>query len=375
MRALNKGLGPLESGVPANIVERQEMPDVIKPDTATLQNKANIDIQRQAERGQMTLDDFSSMAKWLGVYPGRKNVFWLSSGFPLEGQPFGVLGPGPGTQAGQRLPMQEKTDKALENARVAIYPIDVRGVAVPDITGETNADTEGNGMQMIDVNKDDDLKTAELLEMLEIAHATGGTARFNNDLTKSLRDAWRQGESYYTLSYTPQNTKWDGGYHRIQIAVNEPGVQLVYRQGYYARDAEPEPSPTTDQFRAALEPGSLSAISVLFTARVVTAADSAEVQYAIDPSTIQFVEDSDGKLLADLDCAILEFNGKGKVLEKSLIRLSEKVGPEQRAQISAKSLEAKQTIALRPGATTLVVGVRDRSTGQFGSLEVNLAER
>ncbi|HTF71036.1 MAG TPA: VWA domain-containing protein [Edaphobacter sp.] len=127
-RALKKGLGPLQVGVPANIVERGEIWEAINPDTATLQNKANIDVQRQIERARVTLDDFASIAKWLKVYPGRKNVYWLSSGFPLEGKPFGVLGynqlnpTGPGTLGGQRLPMQDKTDKELEAARVAIYP-------------------------------------------------------------------------------------------------------------------------------------------------------------------------------------------------------------------------------------------------------------
>jgi hypothetical protein len=39
--------------------------------------------------------------------------------------------------------------------------------------------------------------------MLEIAHATGGVARFNNDLSSSLLQACHQGESYYTISYAP----------------------------------------------------------------------------------------------------------------------------------------------------------------------------
>jgi hypothetical protein len=91
--------------------------------------------------------------------------------------------------------------------------------------------------------------------------------------------------------------------------------------------------------------------------------DSAEIQYAIDPSTVRFTQGSDGKLLADLDCAILEFNDKGKVLDKSLIRLSERTAPDQPLQSPAMALSAKQKIALKPGATTLVVGVRDRATG------------
>jgi hypothetical protein len=37
----------------------------------------------------MTLEDFGFIARWLAAYPGKKNVFWLSSGFPIEAKPLG----------------------------------------------------------------------------------------------------------------------------------------------------------------------------------------------------------------------------------------------------------------------------------------------
>jgi hypothetical protein len=215
--------------------------------------------------------------------------------------------------------------------------------------------------------------------MLEIAHATGGVARFSNDLTKSLMQGFREGASYYTISYTPREAMWDGKYHLFKLAlstdVDRPGGQVIYRQGYYARDAQPEPTPTAEQFKAALEPNRPSATSVLFRIDVVSKPDSAEIQYAIDSSTISFNQEPDGKLLGDLDCAILEFDARDKVLEKALIRLSDRKDPDQPQQPSATTLNAKQTIALKPGATTLVVGVRDRATGLFGTSEVNLPGR
>jgi VWFA-related protein len=383
-RALKTRLGPLDVGGPANIIERNEIQESINvTDSASLQNKANVDVQRQAQRAQMTLDDFASIARWLKAYPGKKNVFWLSSGFPVEAHALGEKGyndlqpAGPGTPGGQKLPTQEETDRQLETARVAIYPLDVRGVAFPDVARETTADTGGNSLGIVvegppNPEIDDNLKTAQRSEMLEIAHATGGVARFNNDLSTSLLQAVRQGESYYTISYTPQEASWDGNYHRFKLALDRPAVQVIFRQGYYARDVQAEPPPTTDQFRAALEPGMPLATSVLFTVSIPPSPDSAEVQYAIDPSTVRFTQGSDGKLLADLDCAILEFSDKGKVLDKSLIRLSERTAPDQPLQSPAMVLSARQKIALKPGATTLVVGVRDRATGLFGTLEVSI---
>jgi VWFA-related protein len=373
LQALKKGLGPLNIGGPANIVERGEIAENVDFEHQdSLQHKADIDVERQAQRGQMTLEDFGFIARWLAAYPGKKNVFWLSSGFPIEAKPLGSASYNSlaASTKGQQLPMQDKTDQQLEAARVAIYPLDVRGVAVADIEGETTADTTGACRTC--ASKDSDLKTGQQSEMLEIAHATGGVARFNNDLTQSLLQGLRQSESYYTLSYTPPDEAWDGSYHRLKLTLDRPGIQVVYRQGYYARDVKAAPPPTAAQFRDALDPGAPSAASVLFRVNVVSTRDSADLQYAIDPSTVQFTQGTDGKLQADLDCAILEFDAKGKALEKSLIRLSESKGPNQQTQSPAAAITAKQSIALKAGATTLVIGIRDRATGEFGTLDVSI---
>ncbi|MGB0122430.1 MAG: VWA domain-containing protein, partial [Silvibacterium sp.] len=379
--------GPASTSTPANIYANQEELEM-NPSPEMLANKAQVDVELQSQRAQTTLDNFSAVAKWLNNYPGRKNVFWLSSGFPLQGQPFGILGytqlnpTGPATPGGQTIPMQEKTDKDLQNARVAIYPIDASGVAPPDIAGETSADTTGNfltmgkyGDQSINVKKDDQLEAAQQNEMRAIAHATGGVASFNNDIARTLRDDFNRGASYYTISYTPSNAAWNGAYRKINLTLepDQPGDQLIYRQGYYAKDPQPEPAPTADQFKMAMQHGAPAATAVLFSAKVSKASGAANVEYAIESRTIQYFPDPSGKLVANIDCAILEYDAAGKVIGTSLIRLTSAVSPEQRAALNIGTVRAKQSIALKPKATSLVLGVRDQSTGRFGNLEVALA--
>ena len=63
------------------------------------------------------------------------------------------------------------------------------------------------------------------------------------------------------------------------------------------------------------------------------------------------------------------------MLDKSAIRLSGKMTPEQRVHLSSKTLSAKQTIPIKSGATTLVLGVRDQISGRFGKVEVPLISR
>jgi VWFA-related protein len=374
------GLGPVDSSAPANIVERQEvvMPSA-DPTMNTITNHANIDMDRQANRAQTTFDCFLVLAQWLAPYPGRKNVYWLSGGFPLQGQPFGVEGYNPGTpglgpdtKGGRPLPMQQKTDKELEGARVAIYPVDASGVAAPDVDGVTTADTTYTTSVAIATTKDNDLSGARQSEMLEIAKATGGTAQFNNNIAQALRDDFNQANTYYTVAYTPPDKEWKGTYHRIKVSVDQPDTRLIYRRGYYARNTETEPKPTPEQFKNAMRLNAPSEMAVQFTSKITRSGEHAEVESAVEPKTVDYQQDSSGQYFADIDFAILEYDAKGKVLENSLIKLSGKMTSQQVAHLSARTLTGKQTIKLKAGAKTLVLGVRDQVSGRFGKVEVTL---
>jgi VWFA-related protein len=378
------GLSPSSTSEPANILEPQDGP--INPNDSMQGNQARIDVERQAQHAQKTLNGFTTLAKWLGNYPGHKNVYWLTGGFPLQGHPISGLGYttetplGPANQGGQTNPMQEDADKALQSARVAIYPIDARGVAAPSVDGVTTADTGGDFLSLgktadkaIDFKKDDQLSTGQKSEMLEIAKATGGVASFNNDIAKTLRTEFARSESYYTISYTPANTEWNGGYRRIQLGLDKPGNQLIYREGYYAKDPQTAPAPTKEEFRQALGYGAAAATDVLFSARVSRSGETASVDYTIDPRTIQYQADTAGELVASADCAIIEYDAKGKAIATSLVRLTSTVSPERRGALNVDGLRAKQTIALKHGAVSVVLGVRDQTTGRFGNLEVALA--
>jgi hypothetical protein len=210
--------------------------------------------------------------------------------------------------------------------------------------------------------------------MLDIAQSTGGIARFNhNDVVGILREDFNQSQNYYTISYSPSNTKWNGNYRRIDLALQQKGYRLVYRRGYFARDLHPEPMPTVDQFTLAMRHGAAPETSVLFSAKLHKSADTVEVEYAIDPQTLQFRPEPSGKELAEVACVIVEYDSAGKVIGTSQIQVSGKVNPEQRANLRTNAFPAKQIVPLKPGAATLTIGVRDQSTGRFGNLEVALA--
>jgi hypothetical protein len=268
--------------------------------------------------------------------------------------------------------MQQQTDKALQSARIAIYPVDVRGVAATDVDGVTTADTEFKANIAIALAKDNDLAGARRQEMLEIAKATGGVAQFNNDIPGVLRDEFARAGAFYAIAYTPPDKEWKGAYHRIQLAIDRPDVQPNYREGYYAKDADRESQPSRDLFLAALRLGAPAEMAVQFTTKIDRSADGFTIDSSVDPRTVDFQQNAPTSILLDIDFAILEYDAKGKILEKAMSRLSGKMTPEQMKHLSAKTLSTTQTIKLDGGATTLVVGVRDNISGRFGRVEASI---
>ena len=140
---------------------------------------------------------------YLEQYPGRKNVLWFKSGSPL------IMGltPDPTTVAGY-VDLRPLYDE-LEKARVALYPIDTRGLQLH-------------------------ASIAQELLMEDEADATGGHAIFNNnglaDATKQIADS---DSSFYTLTYSPQEVKLDNRWHNVKVEVDGVHYQLSYRRGYF----------------------------------------------------------------------------------------------------------------------------------------------
>ena len=79
---------------------------------------------QDSDREYRTLQNLNELAAFLGSFPGRKNVIWMSGSFPVE-----LFG-----QTAMRFEGSiEKTVNLLSAARVAIYPVDVRGTNVPGL--------------------------------------------------------------------------------------------------------------------------------------------------------------------------------------------------------------------------------------------------
>src|SRR5215469_5804728 len=76
-------------------------------------------------RVQITLDALRQLALYLGALPGRKNVIWFSASFPIGLTPKSLETFGSLRAYGPQL---QQISDLLTASRVAVYPIDARGL-------------------------------------------------------------------------------------------------------------------------------------------------------------------------------------------------------------------------------------------------------
>jgi VWFA-related protein len=340
------------------------------------------EMDRLQMRVDQTLSSLDALAVWLGHLPGKKNLYWLSAGFPLSAEPQ-TMRNGVDDRASERWLqsyslLQHETDTRLEAARVAVFPLDVRGnqglqgIDTADVQGSLYAKPDGAVRYSDDVNQALQRINSEHAEMEEIAEQTGGIARYNrNDLDKQLSDQFTQAQNYYTLSYSPADKKWNGKYRKINLKLKDSSHHLYYRRGYYADAPPPTPSNSVDAFTLAMRHGAAPSTSVLFNVRLdKTTPGKVGLHYAIDPRTLKFVDAPDGRKSAKVNCAVVEYDGAGAVLGTTTIQVAANLRLDQMQLLESAGFPATQQVPLLPTAKWLAIGIQDANMGNFGTLQL-----
>jgi VWFA-related protein len=192
-------------------------------------------------RQQYTLDAFNVLAHYLSGLPGRKNLIWFSGSFPLNIMPDATLADPFSVMISAEDEYRDTTN-LLTRAQVAVYPIDARGLMTNPAFSASQSGRGMNGPAFANkIGKFNQRQAEEHLTMEAMASDTGGQAFYNtNGLAEAVAKAIESGSNYYTLTYTPSNHKWDGGYRRIRVTLNgayaSQSLKLSFRQGYYADD-------------------------------------------------------------------------------------------------------------------------------------------
>jgi VWFA-related protein len=304
--------------------------------------------QSSANGRQLTINTMHYLARALTGIPGRKNLVWISEGFPLNLFPEVTLGDA-AVAIEDYSRIAEKIADELMNAQIALYPIDAAGVTSNDRFSAHTA-------------------------MLSMSERTGGKTFYNrNDIETGVRTSIDDGATYYSLSYYPENHTWNSKFRKIEVKVARPGIKLQYRRGYFALDPASTESIARD-FSNALVPDGPTATGVIFQAGVNPPSDKTQnklvVNFGIDPHTIAFQKRSDDLQHASVSCVVWAYRAgkKGDPVQSESSPVNAALKPAEFDQIMKSYFPCKRTLSLKPGVYDLRLGVVDRTTNLIGTL-------
>jgi len=293
------------------------------------------------------------LAQTLAGYPGRKNLIWISEGFPLSLYPDSVMSPEI-MQIEDYSPIVEKIADELMGAQVALYPISAAGVS-----------------------KDDQFSAQTA--MSSMAQRTGGKTFFNrNDIDTGVRTSLDDGSTYYTLEYYPANKTWNNKFRHIKVSVSRPGVKLQYRDGYYANNPLTVLGTDTmaNEFSQALDINAPALTAVSFAAAVLPASPQTQnkmsVVFHIDPHTLSFQQGSDGLQHAELNCVVWAYPKKGDPIRAEGGTITAALSQSDYDKMMKSFFSCLRPLDLKAGQYTLRLGVLDRKSNLIGTLSTPL---
>lgn len=238
-------------------------------------------------RVSLTLEAFQQLAHYLSGIPGRKNVVWFSSAFPLTLFANQDL-TDPSASQREFTERVRKTARLLAAADVAVYPVAAAGLetdSLYDVNQKMVIPGEAQQKTQLQLQQSDSAQRVQnQSSMEELARDTGGQAYYNtNGLADALARISDAGANYYTLSYVPPNDAMDGAFHKIQVKL-PGGYKLTYRRGYFASDPAAEAAEEAKSHRDPLStfmgPGLPDSTDIALAVRVIPESDSSAAQQA-----------------------------------------------------------------------------------------------
>jgi hypothetical protein len=273
-----------------------------------------------------------------------------------------------------------RTAALLSEAQVAIYPVDARGlIGASALADASSQGVNSSGLLRIGNDYGSSVASAgggivdSQASMVEIAQETGGRVfRNRNDIDNAVATASNDGGTYYTLGYYPGRKKADNAFHKFNVAVNRPGVQLRHRRGYFA--VEPGKINRKDrdaELTATLFNTTAQDTMVLFDAQIVPPPPGTKVQvpvkFLVRPDSIVVEEGKDGAKV-DLDFVVAAITADGRLAAREAKTVSSSLDAAQYAQVKERGLLLPIEVSLPPGSYNLRLAVRDNHTGYLGTL-------
>jgi VWFA-related protein len=347
---------------------------------------------QENQRVELTLQGLAVLAGAVSGYPGRKNLLWLSTNFPFRFGPDlpadnqSTENPGNTPTLTDRTQNPRDFEKSLfqsvaallAGAQVAVYPIDIGGLASGGVNGVEISTPATPSAPLPDMRLRSVLNRWDTHEaMTDIARETGGEALYGaNDFKNMMQRSIQRGENYYTLAYVPANRDWNGKYRKLQVKISRREVNLEYRRGYYGLAETALSSDQRLQLLAYAMQPSVPEYTMLLLKVQVLPPDrehkEVRIDYAVAPSDITFIDAADRLKHARVDFIVSAWGSDNKLAAHASMQIDFHLRLEKYEEALRTGIPAHQELDLKPGKYTLRLGVMDRASQKLGTVDVPL---
>jgi VWFA-related protein len=323
-------------------------------------------------RVQTTLAALQAIANHVSRIPGRKNLIWISGGFPMQMglDEFNVSD----TQEKRTFSDEmEQAARALNAASLAVYPVDARGLmGDPGFSSTSKGSAnprkgpqvgpQTKGMRAIQNSHD---------TMEALAQRTGGKAYYNsNDLKGAIRGAIEDSRVTYVLGFYPTHGVWDGKFHELKVQVDRKGTNVRHRLGYFAFVDQPL---TDKEKKAAFKEAlwsPLESTTLGLTLRVgpnLPRPGKMRVVLLVDVRNVQLQKKED-RWTGKLEVLFVQQGSPGKPPVIAGDALEVNLKQETYAVAMQRGLMLVRDLDLPAAGYQLKVAVRDANTGNTGTV-------
>jgi VWFA-related protein len=188
------------------------------------------------QQGNATAHGLLHIAASLRAAPGRKAVIFFSEGLALPNNVMEAF---------------RSVINEANRSSVSFYSVDVAGLRTESKTADTRKEinsrsemrmaqlgstSDPNGPMTKELERNEDiLRLNPDSGLSQLANQTGGfLITDSNDLKGRLQQVDEDLHSYYLLSYSSNNQKYDGHFRKIEVKLKRSGLNVQSRKGYYA---------------------------------------------------------------------------------------------------------------------------------------------
>ncbi len=329
----------------------------------------------------MTLRSLRQLSDFMSGVRGRRKALVLFS----EGIDYDVLDFINNKGTSDVIQETREAIGSATRANVSIYTVDPRGLTTLAGTdasfagGPIDADP---ALKLGSLGMQDEMRVQhDSLRVL--AEETGGFAVLNsNDFVTAFQRIQQDNSSYYVLGYYPANERRDGGFRKIEVKVNRPGLEVRNRRGYLApsgRLPAAKPVTTKEGTPPVLREVLGSPLPVPGLRLTVGAAPfkgtppNAAVSFVLysDARDLAF-KPKDGKYEAALDLAVIALDGNGESKGGLSHSLFMPLQPATYQQVLRSGLRVTSRLDLPPGRYQLRVAAVEPGSKRTGSVYYDL---